>query len=90
MVAIKTKVSSDVAIDAEKWKEKIGTAYPLRVINLVISTKENDEEVVVSEENNEVVLTGAKNKISGTFEIEASDKKLAFVIDCEEKKEEDN
>lgn len=89
-VAIKTKVSSDVAIDAEKWKEKIGTAYPLRVINLVISTKENDEEVVVSEENNEVVLTGAKNKISGTFEIEASDKKLAFVIDCEEKKEEDN
>lgn len=89
-VAIKTKVSSEVAIDAEKWKEKIGTAYPLRVINLVISTKENDEEVVVSEENNEVVLTGAKNKISGTFEIEASDKKLAFVIDCEEKKEEDN
>ena len=89
-VAIKTKVSSDIAIDAEKWKEKIGTAYPLRVINLVISTKENDEEVVVSEENNEVVLTGAKNKISGIFEIEASDKKLAFVIDCEEKKEEDN
>lgn len=44
---------------------------------------------MVSEENNEVVLTGAKNKISGTFEIEASDKKLAFVIDCEEKKEED-
>ena len=89
-VAIKTKVSSDVAIDAEKWKEKIGTAYPLRVINLVISTKENDDEVVVSEENKEVVLTGAKNKISGTFEIEASDKKLAFIIDCEEKKEEDN
>ena len=89
-VVIKTKVSSDVAIDAEKWKEKIGTAYPLRVINLVISTKENDEEVVVSEENNEVVLTGGKNKISGTFEIEALDKKLAFIIDCEEKKEEDN
>lgn len=89
-VAIKTKVSSDVAIDAEKWIEKIGTAYPLKVVNLVISTKENENAVTIEEKNNEILVSGDSNKILGSFEIEASDKKLAFIIDCEEKKEEDN
>lgn len=89
-VAIKTKVSSDVAIDAEKWKEKIGTNYPLRVINFVIGAKENDTAIFVTEDNNEIFVSGERNKISGTFEIEASDKMLAFVIDCEEKKKEDD
>ena len=89
-VAIKTKVSSDVAIDAEKWIEKIGTAYPLKVVNLVISTKENENVVTIEEKNNEILVSGDSNKILGSFEIEASDKKLAFIIDCEEKKEEDN
>lgn len=89
-VAIKTKVSSDVAIDAEKWAEKIGTAYPLKVIGLIIATQEKDNKIVIVEKNNEVLIDGDANKISGSFEIESSDKKLAFVIDCEEKKEEDN
>ena len=90
MVAIKTKVSSEVAIDAEKWVEKIGTAYPLKVVGLIIATQEKDNKLVAVEKNNEVLIEGDANKISGSFEIESSDKKLAFVIDCEEKKEEDN
>lgn len=89
-VAVKTKVSSAVAIDAEKWKEKIGTAYPIKVMNLVIDTKAAEAEINVCEENSEVIVSGEKNKISGTFEIEASDRELVFVIDCEEKRKGDN
>ena len=90
IVVIKTKVSSDVAIDAEKWKEKIGTDYPLKVINFVIDKKESEKEISINEKNNEILISGERNKISGTFEIAASDKKLAFVIDCEEIKERDD
>ena len=86
-VVIKTKISSDVAIDADKWKDKIGTSYPLKVINLIIETKEKEEEVSFNEINCELLISGGKNRLNGTFEVEASDKKLAFVIDCEEKKE---
>ena len=89
-IAIKTKVSSAVSVDAEKWKEKIGTAYPLKVINLVIESKEAETDIIVQEKDNELILSGERNKLTGSFEIEASDKKLAFIIDCEEKKEEDD
>ena len=89
-VIIKTKVSSAVAVDAGKWKEKIGTTYPLKVKNLIIDTKEAETEIEIREENCEVIVSGEKNKISGTFEIEASDRELVFVIDCEEKRKEDN
>lgn len=89
-VVVKTKVSSEVPLDALKWLEKIGTAYPLRVTNFVVSTKEIESEPSVEEINNEIIISGERNKVSGTFEIEASDKKLAFTIDCEEKRKEDN
>lgn len=89
-VAIKTKVSSDIAVDSKTWEEKIGTTYPLKVINFVVDAKERETEISHEEENCELLISGERNKIVGTFEIEASDKKLAFVIDCEEKKEEDN
>lgn len=89
-VVVKTKVSSEVPLDALKWLEKIGTAYPLRVTNFVVSTKEIESEPFVEEINNEIIISGERNKVSGTFEIEASDKKLAFTIDCEEKRKEDN
>lgn len=89
-VAIKTKVSSTVAVDAEKWKNKIGTSYPLQVTNLVINSQEQDSPIHVVEKDCELIVSGLRNKISGSFEIVASDKKLTFGIDCEEKKEEDN
>ena len=89
-VVIKTKVHSDVAVDAEKWVGSIGTAYPLRITNFVVDSKEMDTTLDSTEEKCELIVTGERNKISGSFEIEASDKKLAFVIDCEEKKEDED
>lgn len=89
-VVIKTKVHSDVAVDAEKWVGSIGTAYPLRITNFVVDSKETDATIDSAEEKCELIITGDRNKISGSFEIEASDKKLAFVIDCEEKKEDED
>ena len=89
-IVIKTKVHSDVAVDAEKWVESIGTAYPLRITNFVVDSKDIDTAITSSEEKCELVLRGDQNMISGSFEIEASDKKYAFVIDCEEKKEDNN
>jgi hypothetical protein len=88
-VIIKTKVSADTSVDAEKWNEKIGTEYPLKVINFAVDTKESDAQINFAEQNCELVVSGDQNKFSGSFEIEASDKKLAFVIDCEEKREDD-
>ena len=88
-VTIKTKVSSDVALDADAWKEKIGTNYPLKVNHFVVESKELDGDITAKEENNEIIIEGDTNKLFGTFEVEASDKKLAFVIDCEEKTEDD-
>ena len=89
-VVIKTKIHSDVAVDAEKWVGSIGTSYPLRILNFVIDSQDMDTAVESVEMNCELIVSGERNKVAGSFEIEASDKKLAFVIDCEEKKEEDN
>ena len=90
VLAIKTKISSDVAIDAEKWREKIGTNYPLKVFNFTLETQENESPLFCEESNSELIIGGERNKLKGTFEIEASDKKLKFIIDCEEKKMEDD
>lgn len=89
-VAIKTKISSDVAIDAEKWQEKIGTTYPLKVVNFSLETQERETDISCQEKNSDLLIGGERNKLSGTFEIEALDKKLKFIIDCEEKKAGDN
>lgn len=89
-VTIKTRVFSDGTLDSDKWRETIGTQYPLKVNRFVIDVNEQNSNVMVKEENNEITIAGEKNKLFGTFEVEASDKKLAFVIDCEEKKEDDD
>ena len=82
-ILIKTKVSAGVdSIDYEKWIEKIGTEYPLKITNFTIESKEDD--VAFEESNCELKLSSAKNTLKGFFEIEASDKTLAFVIDCQE------
>jgi hypothetical protein len=82
-ILIKTKISAGVdSIDHEKWIEKIGTEYPLKITNFTIESKE--EDVTFEESNYELKLSSTKNYIKGFFEIEASDKTLAFVIDCQE------
>ena len=60
------------------------------ILNFVIDSQDMDTAVESVETNCELIVSGEQNKVAGSFEIEASDKKLAFVIDCEEKKEEDN
>ena len=82
-IVIKTKISAGVdSIDYEKWNEKIGTEYPLRITNFTIESQEDN--VAFEEANCELRLNSAKNTLKGFFEIEASDKTLAFVIDCQE------
>lgn len=85
-LVIKTKVTSAGAIDADMWGKKIGTTYPIKISNAEFKQKENDTEIRAEESNGELIICGEKNKVSGSFEIEALDKKLAFTIDCEEMK----
>ena len=54
--------------------------YP--ITNFTIESKEDD--VAFEESNCGLKLSSAKNALKGFFEIEASDKTLAFVIDCQE------
>ena len=89
-VIIKTEITADTTVDSKKWREKIGTTYPLRIANFDVTfQEETDGSIIIQEVDGEVMVSGEKNKLIGSFEIQASDRKLAFVIDCVEKKEDD-
>ena len=84
-VVIKTKIQAGIElIDSKGWKDKIGTSYPLSIASLTIENKDVQEEIGIDYVDNNVMISGNANKISGHFFIEATDKTMAFVVDCQE------
>ena len=60
------------------------------ITSLTIENKENQEEIKTEFFENNAIITGAMNKISGYFFIESTDKKVAFAVDCHELAEVNN